>query len=173
MSLSELDRAIEMSPVNHDAYSKRADAQIGLGRTTLALEDLGQAIRLAPTNTDYLYDRGELYYQSAEYDLAFADFDRAVVLKQRLVNVDPKHIRPIVGRGKAYLQLGQPKRALDDSLLAILLLGGNLAQSEWKRKTLEINLQLADAHELLGDVYIELSQPDSARTEYGKAAGFR
>ena len=173
MAFSDLDHAIETSPLDHDAYFKRAQAYTGVGETLLALRDLQQAINLAPANVDYLYNRGLLRYELAEYDSAIADFDGAIELKEPYAYVDPRHARPFVGRGTVYLLLGNPKRALDDGNRAIQILEDNFATSEWASYKPAIDRQLADAHELLGDAYTQLGKNEEAQSQYQRAFELR
>ena len=173
MAFSDLDHAIEISAFNHDAYFKRSQAYTGLGRTLLALDDLEQAIKLAPTNSDYLYNRGLLRFKLADYDSAIEDFDGAIALKEGYAYVDPRHARPFVDRGKAYLKIGNPSRAVGDGRKAVRLLEEFLNSSEWVNLEPIINLQLADAHDLLGDAHAELGEYQAASDEYRKAYEFR
>jgi tetratricopeptide (TPR) repeat protein len=173
MSFSDLDHAIGISPLNHDAYFKRAKAYIGLGQSSLALEDLDQAINLALANSDYLYNRGLLRFDLDEYDSAIEDFNDAIALRVSDAYVYPRHARPFVGRGRAYLQLRKHDKVLDDANTALRLLSGNLNLPEWESYRPTINLQMADAHQLLGNAYTQLGKPEDAQSEYQQASGLR
>ena len=173
MAFSDINIAIGISPLDHDAYFKRASAYIGLGQSSRALVDLDQAINLAPTNSDYLYSRGLLHLELEEYDLALNDFDAAIRLKQGYAYVDPRHARPLVDRGKEYLRLGNPSHALVDGQRAIELLENKFDSSEWDNRRPVINLQIADAHQLLGDALDNLGRIEEARTHYDLASEIR
>jgi len=149
MALPDIDKAIELSHINHDAYFKRYQVHSGLGRTAAALEDLEQAINLDPTNSSYLYHRGLLRYALGDYRSAIEDFSAAIAVKDGFAHVDPRHSRPFIDRGRAYLQIASPSQAEDDAASAIKLLSGNLVMPEWDSYRPSINLLLVDAQQLL------------------------
>ena len=69
---------MELSSFDHDAYYKRAQAHLEIGRVSSALDDLKSAINIAPTNTKYLYLRGLVSLESGEFQRALLDFDSAI-----------------------------------------------------------------------------------------------
>jgi len=179
LAFSDLNRAIEISPLNHEAYLKRANAYIGLGQTTLAMEDLERAINLAPTNSDYLYNRGSLHFALSDYNSAIEGYSGAILvspLREPYANFDPRHARPYVGRGKAYLQFGKPEQAIVDANRALRLLSEMLKlyhpdyYSDYK---LTIENQMADGFQLLGDSYARLGDHVLAEKEYKQALELR
>jgi tetratricopeptide (TPR) repeat protein len=174
LALPDINRAIELFPLNHDALVKRGNAYIGLGQAELALSDLDQAIIIAPTNSDYLYSRGLLYLGLTEYESALKDFDAAIDLNQILGNIDPRHTKPFIGRGRANLRLGNPSQALDDANRARRILETNFYNSvDWAAYQPTIGIQLADAHDFLGDAYKELGEESKAQSEYQLASDLR
>jgi tetratricopeptide (TPR) repeat protein len=174
LAFPDLDKAIEISPKDHDAYHKRAAAHAGLGQTGRALEDLDQAVKLAPTNTGYLYERGLLRYELAEYPSALEDLSEAIALKREYAYVDPRHVRPYIARGKAHLRAGRLDLALADARSALQLLSGNrLYGAEWDNRRSEINLLSAGAKELLGDVSTASRQQENAAAEHQLPSGLR
>ncbi len=52
-------------------------------------------------------DRGDDYYKKGQYDLAIADYNKAIV-------IDPKLALAYYGRGNAYGQKGQYDQAWED-----------------------------------------------------------
>ena len=185
LAFSDLNRAIEISPLNHEAYLKRANAYIGLGQTTLAMEDLERAINLAPTNSGYLYNRGSLHFALSDYNSSIEDYSGAILLREPYAlrelswpnaNFDPRHARPYVGRGKAYLQLGKPEQAIVDANRALRLLSEMIKlynpvyYSDYK---LAIENQMADCFQLLGDSHVRLGNHVLAQKEYQQASELR
>ena len=173
MAFPDINQAIRISPLDGDAYFKRASAYIGLGQSSLALEDLDRAIKLAPINSDYLYRRGLLHLDSERYDLALEDFDAAIGLREGYAYVDPRHAKPLFSRGKEYMRLGSPDQALVDAQTVVQLLANKFDSSAWDNRRPAINLQIADAYELLGDVYTELGKLEDAEVNYRRASRFR
>ena len=173
MGLPDIDQAIELSPTNHDAYFKKARAHIGLNQTSFALSNLDKAIILAPINAEYFYSRGLLMYQLGERNAAIADFTVSIELNTGYSHVDPRHAKPFVGRGIAYIQDNQPKLALIDLNKALELLEQRFNTPEWDYYKSTINLQLSDVHELLGDTYSALDRPEEAQNEYEQSLKYR
>ena len=174
MAFPDLSRAIEISPHNHDAYFKRADAYIGLGQMSLALEDLEQAVRLAPTKFDYLYGRGQLHNELGDYDSAIEDFDGAIALKEGLGYVDPRHTAPFLDRGRIYLRFGDYSQALEDGMSAMEFLSTiDFDAPEWESYKPILRLKMANAYELEGDAYTELHRFGEAKDVYDRAVDLR
>ena len=64
------------------------------------------------------YGRGTAYYHSGAYDLAIADYDRAL-------RIDPQRADALVNRGVAYRDKGDYERAIEDYDRAIWLKPGS------------------------------------------------
>ena len=173
MAFADIDHALELSPLNHDAYAKRAAAHLGVGRTALALDDLNHALIFAPTNTAYLHARGLLHSELEEYELAIADFDSSIAMKIGAEYVDPKDAATFLERGRTHAQLGNLEQAIDDASGAITMLENRFNTSEWDLAKPMINIQLADAHQFLGDVYAGTGEEAEAQEEYRLSAGLR
>ena len=156
LAFPDINRAIEISRFNHDAFLKRANAYIGFGQTSLAAEDLAQAIELAPLNTNYLYALGLLRYTLSELGAAIENFSEAIELKEGFAYVDPRHVKPFLARGRAYLETGKPQQALDDANSSIQLLTDNFAKG-WDSLRPQITVLLVDARDLRGDASAKLS----------------
>lgn len=193
--LIDLDHAIQISPTNHEAYFKKYKTHIKLNQTSLALENLNKAITLAPINPDYFYSRGILKNQKNSFEAAIIDFNIAIELNSVLANNDyqvpiedftvsseldsvlanddPRYAKPFVGRGSAYLGVGDPELALIDAQKALKLLDHQFDTPEWDYYQTTIDSQLADVHQLLGDAYKGLGQTEEALYEYGQASNYR
>jgi tetratricopeptide (TPR) repeat protein len=72
----------------------------------VSLADLDEAVRLNPYSADAYYNRGLVYSGSQRYELAIADFTRAIELAPRARTHD--------SRGKVYLKAGNFAAALSD-----------------------------------------------------------
>ena len=115
--------------------------------------------------------------QLKDYTGAILDFTVSIELNKVFAHVDPRHAKPFVGRGMAYMQGRQipagPLAALIDADKALKLLERQFDTPEWDYHQPTINLQLSDVHELLGDSYSALGRPEEARNEYEQASRYR
>ena len=129
--------------------SKRALVHLALADTTAALADLGTAIRLAPDDGDYLQQRGDLYYEMERYDLsdrdyeqmqkldkgntysymglgrnavARKDYDRALTLFDRVVQLAPEYGQGYSFRSEVHLLRRDYPRAVEDCTTALSLM---------------------------------------------------
>ncbi len=121
--------------------SKRALVHLALTDTTAALTDLGTAIRLVPDDKDYYQQRGDLYYEMSRYDLsdrdyeqmqkldkgdtysymglgrnavARKDYDRALTLFDRVVQLAPEYSQGYSFRAEVHLLRRDYPRAVED-----------------------------------------------------------
>ena len=133
--------------------SKRALVHLALADTTAALTDLGTAIRLVPDDKDYYQQRGDLYYEMSRYDLsdrdyeqmqkldkgdtysymglgrnavARKDYDRALTLFDRMVQLAPEDDSGYSFRAEAYLLRRDYPRAVEDFVTAISLMDDDI-----------------------------------------------
>ena len=129
--------------------SKRALVHLALADTTAALTDIGTAIRLAPDDRDYIQQRGDLYYEMERYDLsdrdyeqmqkldkgntysymgmgrnavARKDYDRAIALYDRVVQLAPEYGQGYSFRSEVYLLRHEYPRAVEDCTTALSLM---------------------------------------------------
>ncbi|GAB4017700.1 tetratricopeptide repeat protein [Spirosoma koreense] len=72
------DDAVRQYPKSAVAFAYRGKCQIVQENYYSAIYDLTQAINLDNTLADCYLDRGISYYYTAEYQLAFREFDKAV-----------------------------------------------------------------------------------------------
>jgi tetratricopeptide (TPR) repeat protein len=78
-----LDRAVQLSPRNPDAYMYRGNLNFILGRYEQALSDLDIAVdRRRPSLFPFFY-RGEVYRKIGRYDEALKDYESALRLDNR------------------------------------------------------------------------------------------
>ena len=129
--------------------SKRALVHLALADTTAALTDLGTAIHLVPDDKDYYQQRGDLYYEMSRYDLsdrdyeqmqkldkgntysymgmgrnavARKDYDRAIALYDRVVQLAPEYGQGYSFRSEVYLLRHEYPRAVEDCTTALSLM---------------------------------------------------
>jgi len=103
----DLDRTIQRTPEDAQAYRDRGNAWGRKGNTDRALADYQQAIRINPNDPAILHDRGLMWQRKGEFDKAIVDFDRAV----RMSFSDPEIFSD---RGAAWFEKGSNDRALAD-----------------------------------------------------------
>ena len=108
--------------VTEDNYLAHINLAVALqdGKTKEALYHYNEAIRIMP---DYMLsarghiiynNRGNAYVELGQYQLAFEDFDKSILLKPDFANT-------YNSRGEAYAKLGQYQRAFEDFNKSILL----------------------------------------------------
>ena len=112
-------------------------------------KDIGTAIRLAPDDRDYIQQRGDLYYEMERYDLsdrdyeqmqkldkgntysymgmgrnavARKDYDRAIALYDRVVQLAPEYGQGYSFRSEVYLLRHEYPRAVEDCTTALSLM---------------------------------------------------
>ncbi len=73
-AVENLDRAVEISPNDHLAYTMRADYHRQTGNHRAAIEDYSRAITLRPYDFDLLKRRGQIYITIDAFESARADF---------------------------------------------------------------------------------------------------
>ena len=133
--------------------SKRALVHLALTDTTAALTDLGTAIRLVPDDKDYYQQRGDLYYEMSRYDLsdrdyeqmqkldkgdtysymglgrnavARKDYDRALTLFDRVVQLAPEYSQGYSFRAEVHLLRRDYPRAVEDCATAFVHVGDDI-----------------------------------------------
>ncbi len=110
-ALNDLNKAIELNQKNSDAYFLKGVLYSQQGQYTQAMEYLEIAYRLRPEDANTLLRMADIHMRFYKYDLAMECYDKAIQLSQ-----DPGVYN---ARGKAYLYLRQPKRAVSDFEKAI------------------------------------------------------
>lgn len=81
-ALTEIDRAMEMSPGNAAAYFYRGTIRSSMGNNNGALDDFAEAIRLNPRFWQAYHNRAVLYVQSGELERAMTDLEEALQIVQ-------------------------------------------------------------------------------------------
>lgn len=99
-ALTDLDRAVALSPGYKDAYYIRALVLLDLGRYSDAVRDTESAIKIDPSVPEYHILMGTLRNIEGDYKEALNDFDKAL----KLVRESPE---AYCGRGFAFLGLVQ------------------------------------------------------------------
>ena len=134
-------------------HSKRALVHLALADTTAGLTDIGTAIRLAPDDRDYIQQRGDLYYEMERYDLsdrdyeqmqkldkgdtysymglgrnavARKDYDRALTLFDRVVQLAPEYSQGYSFRAEVHLLRRDYPRAVEDCATAFVHVGDDI-----------------------------------------------
>jgi tetratricopeptide (TPR) repeat protein len=172
-AFADLDRALEIATLDDDAYFKRARAHIDLGQTSLALKDMERAILLAPTYSDYLYGRGLLMVELGDLKSALEDLNSAIALLSTSTQTNKRSGDIFADRARLHLGLNNLTQAGEDAVNAIRIHSENLRSSVWVADRPAIQLELANAHELLGDVYTRLGDNEKTQDNYLEASRLR
>ncbi len=112
--------------------------------------------------------------------MAVEDFSGAIGLRRGFAYMDPRHMRAFIDRGTAYLRLGNTDRAIADGNRAIQFLEANFTVvtfpgrfDGWISYRPEINRQLSDAYELLGDAYDQKGKTEESQSHHLTALELR
>ena len=115
----------------------RAEGYWGLGEYSMANQEFRTAVAQADGNAQYRVRWGRMLHER------FNDQDAQALFREALVR-DPKNAQAYLG------------------LALVSADGFDEGAVDWARKALQIDPQLAPAHELLGRLALEDSQPDEA-----------
>ena len=114
LALTDLDRAVALSPADANARYNRAITFERKGDFDSAITDLNDALRLQPNHAFANYERGFVRLKQKDYDLAIEDFNEAIRLKS-------DNAKAWRDRAQAYRAKGELAKADADQQKAILL----------------------------------------------------
>ena len=106
--------AVELNPLDADAYNNRGIAYDSKGEYGLAIKDFNQAMQLNPSDAAIYNNRGTVYVDIDKVDLAIKDFNAAIRL-------NPNEDKSYNNRGIAYHKQGDYNLAIKDFNHAIRL----------------------------------------------------
>ena len=102
------------------------------------------------------------------------------MLKLGFNHIDPRYGKPFLGRGRAYLKLGNPTQAIIDAETVIQLTEENfldptdwVSRQGWENQRPAVVAQLSDALMLLGDAYQELGKSNLAAQQFKNASNLK
>ena len=165
-AIADLERAIELAPLDSEVYRQRGNAWTLKGDVGRALADYDHALRIAPNDSAIFHDRGLMWQRNKELDKALVDLDHAV----RMSFTDPEiytgqayngqvyseHVRIdqiYSDRGAVWFEKGRYDRALADLNQAI-----------------KINPGLGSAYVRRAEVFERKGDPERARDDRDQAA---
>jgi tetratricopeptide (TPR) repeat protein/S1-C subfamily serine protease len=177
-ALTVINQAISLVPNNPNHYNEKWSVLSELKRYDEGLAAITQAITLAPRALWYL-NRGILYHNQQKYNLALADYTKAIEL-------NPNYAKAYNNRGTLYDDQQKYELALADYNQAIEL-NRNNAQAYYNRgnlyyelqkydlalsdynKAIDINPNFANAYNNRGNLYDDLQKYDLALSDYNQA----
>ncbi|MBD2290357.1 tetratricopeptide repeat protein [Microcystis wesenbergii FACHB-1317] len=177
-ALTVINQAISLVPNNPNYYNEKWAVLSELKRYDEGLAAITQAIDLAPRAAWYV-NRGILYRRQKKYELALADYNKAIEL-------NPNHANAYNNRGNLYQDLQKYELALDDfnkaieinPNFAILYYNrGGLYYNQQKyelalsdiNKGIELNPNYAEAYYNRGNLYYDLQKYELALSDINKA----
>jgi len=167
-ALASYVTAIEASPTDPSAYTRRGRLRITIGQIDQGIEDFSEAIRLDPEDARSAYsERGDALSGIGHLDRALADYAKSIRLK-------PDYWPAYVSRAGVWARKGEPRKALADYTEAIRLAEQNM--SYWwgsppygERAAMLAELGETDeAIEAYGDTIIKRNSNEDARIGRGK-----
>ncbi|MDB9389879.1 serine protease [Microcystis aeruginosa] len=177
-ALTVINQAISLVPNNPNYYNEKWGILSRLKRYDEGLAAITQAINLAPRAAWYV-NRGILYQDLQKYDLALADWNKAI-------EINPNYALAYNNRGGLYHNQQKYDLALSDINKAIEI-NRNLAEAYYNRgllyydqqkyelaladysKAIDINPNLAEAYNNRGLLHRDLQKYDLALSDYSKA----
>ncbi len=177
-ALTVINQAISLLPNNPNYYNEKCGVLSELKRYDEGLAAINQAIDLAPRAAWY-GNRGNIYINQQKYELALADYNKAILLNPNLAGA-------YYNRGVLYRLQEKYDLALADWNKAIKI-NPNLAQAYYNRgllyhnqqkyelaladynKAIDINPNYALAYNNRGNLYKNLQKYELALSDYSKA----
>ncbi|MFN4848846.1 tetratricopeptide repeat protein, partial [Microcystis sp.] len=143
-ALTVINQAISLLPNNPNYYNEKCGVLSELKRYDEGLAAINQAIDLAPRAAWY-GNRGNIYINQQKYELALADYNKAILLNPNLAG--------------AYYNRGVLYRLQEKY---------DLALADWN-KAIEINPNFAEAYVNRGALYYDLQKYELALADWNKA----
>ncbi len=143
-ALTVINQAISLLPNNPNYYNEKCGVLSELKRYDEGLAAINQAIDLAPRAAWY-GNRGNIYINQQKYELALADYNKAILLNPNLAG--------------AYYNRGVLYRLQEKY---------DLALADWN-KAIEINPNFAEAYVNRGALYYDLQKYELASADWNKA----
>ncbi len=143
-ALTVINQAISQLPNNPNYYNEKCGVLSELKRYDEGLAAINQAIDLAPRAAWY-GNRGNIYINQQKYELALADYNKAILLNPNLAG--------------AYYNRGVLYRLQEKY---------DLALADWN-KAIEINPNFAEAYVNRGALYYDLQKYELALADWNKA----
>jgi tetratricopeptide (TPR) repeat protein/S1-C subfamily serine protease len=177
-ALTVINQAIFLFPNNPNHYNEKWAVLSELKRYDEGLAAINKAIELAPRAQAY-YNRGNLYFNQQKYELALADYNKAIEL-------DSNDAYAYNNRGNLYYDQQKYDLALADFTKAIEL-NRNFAEAYLGRgvvyylqqkyelaladfnKAIELDSKLAMAYYNRGNLYFNQQKYELALADYSKA----
>ena len=140
-AIEAYSHAIELNPINADAYLNRGAACYDKGHFDRAIENFNMAMQLKPDYANAYYNRGSAYDGKGDVDRAIEDFNTAIQLKPdyadacnnrgvaygnkdnfdcaivdytKAIDMKPDYANAYYNRGITWLHLGEQEKARAD-----------------------------------------------------------
>ena len=198
LAIADFTKALEIDPRNAYAYYERGNKWVWKGDYERAISDYTKVVELNPSYADVYYKRGDVWFDEHNLDNAIADFTKGIELGQAIFTkgnkMNPRHtdylkrkvIRVVYKRGIAWIEKGDPDRAIVDFTKALEMIprdawGYFLQGWVWAKKgdhdsaigdftkALEIDPRHAWAYYNRGNVWKKKGNLDRAIADCNKA----
>lgn len=144
LAMEQFDAVVKKDPRYPWVHSHRAVIHMNAGAVQSAIRALKAELQFHPDHTSARLDLGEAYLKAGQPRLALEQFNAAEKQDPEMSGLAALHY----GLAKAYRDLGLPEKGIASL-----------------RRCAELDPGFPDAHYLLGRLYQETGQPESARLE--------
>jgi len=139
------NRVLNVAPEHFGALSNMANAQMGLGKTDLALEYYDKALKINPEAPEVLDNYARAITSLGRRDEAIDYYKKAIAIK-------PGEASTHALLGRVYAESGKPDLALHEL-----------------NEALNLDSGLSDAHTTLGELHVSAGRVEQAEVHFKKA----
>jgi tetratricopeptide (TPR) repeat protein len=107
-AISDFTKAIELNPRDASSYVNRSFAHGASGNDRKALEDASRAVELDPASSMAYVNRGVAHFK------LYRDYHRYISDTTKAIELDPNNFMAYKNRARAYLDLRDSSRAIND-----------------------------------------------------------
>ena len=196
-AMKDFDMAITIDPANGKAFYERGKMKWSSGNKEEACTDMSLAAGYGNSAAKDLFGENVCWqyavndYKEASARLQSEEYTSAFELIGKALKLCPDSVRYLIVRGRCYLGLAKPEKALADLDLAIKLSPNGNAEASYQRgmtfygkenyqqaaddfsKAIQLNSKFTDAYLYRANSYVETGDQKDALADYDQAIVLR